>query len=83
MADKYFRRGHWVRKRGSKKEKTSGWVIAAAVVGAVWLWSSLPGDQQESPPTPPSVSESAPPDPAPIAEQVEDEGPPPEPTGAP
>ena len=83
MADRYFRRGHWVRKRGSKKKQASGWVIVAVIVGAAWLWGSLPDQQHNTPQRPSPAPESVPSAPAVIAEQEGGEGPPPEPTEAP
>ncbi len=82
MSDRYFRRGHWVRKSAPKGKKGSGWVILAVIIGAGWLWGTS-ADEQDPPQKPSSVSESVAPAQAPVPDQGEDELPPPEPTGAP
>ncbi|MGC5015720.1 hypothetical protein ACLQ2R_33575 [Streptosporangium sp. DT93] len=83
MAEKYFRRGHWVRKSAPKNKKASGWVILAVIVGAAWFWGTLPDEGHDVPQRPSPVSEPVAPVPDPIAEHAGADIPPPEPTEAP
>ncbi|MFI6512173.1 hypothetical protein ACIBCT_31610 [Streptosporangium sp. NPDC050855] len=83
---RFYRRGHWVRKRGSKGRTGSGWLMLALLAGAVFLWSQVfDGGQEAPPPSPPAVETAGPdevPPPEPTTDPA-DEPPPPEPTGEP
>ncbi len=37
MADRYYRRGHWVKKSGRKSKKGAGWLMMAVAAGAAWF----------------------------------------------
>lgn len=60
MADRYYRRGHWVNKPSSKGGKTSGWLVAAGLALVVWVWvhsgGSGDGDSGPAPAWGPAVT---------------------------
>ncbi len=47
MADRYYRRGHWVNKSRRKSRKGAGWLILAIAAGVAWF--AVQGTKSEPP----------------------------------
>lgn len=65
MADRYYRRGHWVNKPRRKSKKKAGWLTAAVAAAVAWfavqgVKAAPPEPVQPAPPAPAAPAGDAP-----------------------
>ncbi|MFC4119043.1 hypothetical protein [Nonomuraea zeae] len=60
MADRYYRRGHWVNKPNRKSKKSAGWLILAVAVGVAWFGVQATKSDPPAPAAPASTVQVAP-----------------------
>ncbi len=65
MADRYYRRGHWVNKSSRKSKKGAGWVILAIAAAVAWFAVQGVKSDTPAPAEPASTGQVAPADVAP------------------
>ncbi|TDD46429.1 hypothetical protein E1286_20830 [Nonomuraea terrae] len=49
MAERYYRRGHWVNKPRRKSRKGAGWAMPAVAVVAAWVAVQAVGSEAPAP----------------------------------
>ncbi|TDB93013.1 hypothetical protein E1267_43605 [Nonomuraea longispora] len=65
MADRYYRRGHWVNKPRRKSKKGAGWLMLAVAAGVAWFAVQGVKAEPSAPVQPASTAPIAPADAAP------------------